>query len=56
MSSYVLNVSGALNLALPMCTRSISGAVPPGTYNLSVLSVNPCGSGLATPVQSVGVP
>ena len=56
MSSYVLKVTGALNLALPMSTRSISGAVPPGIYNLSVLAVNPCGSGDETLPQTVTVP
>jgi hypothetical protein len=56
VSSYVLTVTGALNLALPLTTRSISGAVPPGAYDLSVLAVNPCGSGAATAPQSVTVP
>ena len=56
VSSYVLRVTGALNLALPLGARSISGAVPPGIYNLSVLAVNPCGSGEETLPQSVTVP
>ena len=56
VSSYVLRVTGALNLALPLNSRSISGAVPSGTYNLSVLAVNRCGSGLETVPQSVTVP
>ena len=56
VSSYVLKVAGALSLELPMSTRSISGTVPPGTYHLSVLAVNPCGSGVETPAQSVTVP
>ena len=56
VSSYVLRVTGALNLALPLGTRSISGAVPAGIYNLSVLAVNPCGSGEETLPQSVTVP
>jgi YVTN family beta-propeller protein len=56
VSSYVLQVTGALNLALPLTARSISGGVGPGTYNLSVVAVNPCGSGVATAPQSVTVP
>ena len=56
VSSYVLKASGAVTMSLPMSTRSIGGAVPPGTYNLSVLAVNPCGSGAETSAQSVTVP
>ena len=56
VSSYVLRVSGALNLDLPLGVRSISGAVPAGDYTLSVLAVNPCGSGEETAPQSVTVP
>lgn len=56
VSGYVLKVTGALSLALPMSARTITGGVPPGTYNLSVLATNPCGSGLETPAQSVTVP
>jgi len=56
VSSYVLRVTGALDLTLPMTVRSISGTVPSGTYDLSVVAVNPCGSGVATPPQSVTVP
>ena len=56
VSSYVLKVTGAFNLALPLTARSISGGVPPGTYNLSVLAVNPCGPSEETVPQSVTVP
>jgi YVTN family beta-propeller protein len=56
VSSYVLRVTGALDLTLPLTTRSISGTVPSGTYNLAVMAVNPCGSGIETPQQSVTVP
>lgn len=55
VSSYVLNVSGAVNLSLPMPGRTISGVVSPGTYQLSVQAVNPCGAGPASAVQSVTV-
>ena len=38
VSSYILRVTGALDLTLPMTVRSISGTVPAGTYDLSVLA------------------
>jgi len=56
VSSYVLSVTGALNLELPVAGRTISGSVAPGTYHLSVRAVNPCGSGVQTVPQSVTVP
>jgi hypothetical protein len=56
VSSYVLKVTGALNMMLPLSTRSASGVVPSGTYDLSVLAVNSCGAGVATVPQSVTVP
>jgi YVTN family beta-propeller protein len=56
VTSYVLRVTGALNLALPLTARSISGGVPAGTYNLSVSAVNPCGAGAETVPQAIAVP
>jgi YVTN family beta-propeller protein len=56
VTGYVLIVTGAMNLTLPLSDRSISGAVPPGTYQLAVRAVNPCGAGPDTPVQQVTVP
>ena len=56
-TSYILRVTGdVLNGDLPLGGRAISSPVGPGTYNLSVITVNPCGSGPATAVQSVVVP
>lgn len=56
-TAYVLNVSGTLNASLPVGSlRAISGAVPPGTYALSVAALNACGTnGSAGPV-SVTIP
>jgi YVTN family beta-propeller protein len=56
VSSYLLRVTGTLNLVLPLTSRSISGVVPAGTYNLSVLALNPCGAGVETTPQPVTVP
>lgn len=55
-TSYLLKVSGAIATSLPLTARSISGTVPPGTYNLSVVAVNACGPGGETLPQSVTVP
>jgi hypothetical protein len=56
VSSYILRVTGTLNVTVPIASRSITGVVPSGIYNLSVLAVNPCGSGIETMPQSVTVP
>jgi hypothetical protein len=56
VTSYVVNVTGALNLTLPFTTRRAAGNVPSGTYNLSVAAVNPCGTGTATVPQSISIP
>jgi YVTN family beta-propeller protein len=56
IASYVLKVAGAMTLTLPLSQRSISGAVPPGTYDLSVLAVNACGEGVETALQAITVP
>ena len=56
VSAYVLTVTGTINVTLPMSGRSVSGNVPPGTYQLAVRAVNPCGAGSDTPIQTVIVP
>ena len=56
VASYALRVAGAVNVTLPLTGRSISGAVAPGTYGLSVAAVNACGTGAWTVVQTVTVP
>ncbi len=55
-TSFVINVTGAFNGAVPLSTRTISATVAPGTYNLSVQASNSCGSSPATTVQTVTVP
>jgi len=56
VTSYVLVVTGDAVLALPMTSRTISGAVPSGVYQLAVRALNPCGAGADTPVQTLTVP
>ena len=55
-TGYVLQVTGGLTLTLPTNLRALSGAVPPGTYNLSVIATNTCGSSAATAVQTIVIP
>ena len=56
-SAYVLNVTGAFVGPVPVgASRSLSAAVPAGTYTVSVTALNACGSSSATAAQSVTVP
>lgn len=55
-TSYVLSVTGAFVGAVPFTTRAFSTPVPPGAYNFTIAAVNPCGTGPATPLQSVSLP
>ena len=54
-TSFVLNVGGSFVGGFPTTGRSLSGVVSPGTYHLSLTSVNACGSA-TTAVQSIAVP
>jgi hypothetical protein len=55
-TGYVLNVSGSFVGALPTTRRLVSGTVPAGAYNFSVVATNSCGSSGATPGQTVVIP
>ena len=55
-TSYQLVVTGAINLTLPTTQKSLFGAVPAGTYNLSVRGINACGSGDTTTVTTIVIP
>jgi predicted phage tail protein len=55
-TGYVLNVSGAWVGGFSTSSRSLSSAVPPGTYALSVSATNTCGASAFTAVQTVVVP
>jgi YVTN family beta-propeller protein len=55
-TSYRVNVDGALVATVPLVGRSISGAVPSGSYSLSITAANACGQSGPTPTQSVTVP
>ncbi|MEZ5293228.1 MAG: Ig-like domain-containing protein [Vicinamibacterales bacterium] len=53
---FQLNVSGAINVSVPLPTRGITAPVPPGSYTFSVAAVNACGTSPATPTQTVVIP
>ena len=54
--SFVLDVTGSFAVAFPVAGRSLSGAVPPGTYNFRMQAVNGCGASGFTSVQTIVVP
>ncbi len=55
-TNYVLDVTGAFVGSFATTGRALSGAVPPGTYNLSVRAVNACGQSAPSPVKTVTIP
>lgn len=55
-TGYVINVSGSVTGSFAVPGRTISGAVGPGTYILSVQSTNYCGAGLPSEPVTVTVP
>ena len=55
-SGYVLIVSGAFVGSVPVTGRSIAGAVPAGTYTLSIAATNACGTSAPSVPVTVTVP
>jgi probable HAF family extracellular repeat protein len=55
-TQYVLTVGGGFVGSFSTMGRALSGTVSPGSYHLSVVAQNACGSSPATPVQTVSVP
>lgn len=55
-TSYRLIVSGGFNGELAVTDRRISGAVGPGSYTLTVMATNACGSGAPTLPVAVTIP
>jgi predicted phage tail protein len=55
-AGYVLTVTGSINTAIPLTGTSISGAVGPGSYAISVAATHPCGNSPPTLAQTVVVP
>ena len=55
-TDYVLNVNGSFVGSFPTTSKTLSGTVGPGSYGLSVLATNACGSSPATPEQTISIP
>ncbi len=55
-TAYLVRVAGAFTGDVPLAARSVSGAVAPGTYVLSVAAVNACGTSAFTAPQTVVMP
>lgn len=55
-ASYVVSVTGAFTGSVSTTVRTLGGPLGPGSYGLSVATVNTCGTSAATPVQTVVVP
>lgn len=55
-TSYLVTATGAVNGSAPTTARTLSGAVGPGTYTLTVRAVNACGESGDTTPQTITVP
>lgn len=55
-TAYRLDVTGSFTGSFVTSGRAMSGTVGPGSYVLSVVAINPCGTSTATPAQTVVVP
>jgi YVTN family beta-propeller protein len=55
-TGYVLNVTGSFIGAFSTTSRAVSGSAGPGSYGLSVVATNDCGSSAPTAVQTVAIP
>lgn len=55
-SSYVVHVSGSFVGSFPTAARRVSSPIGPGTYHVSVSTVNACGTSAATAAQTLVVP
>jgi hypothetical protein len=51
-TGYVLNVSGAFVGSFSTTSRTLSGTAGPGSYGLSVVATNACGSSIALAVDA----
>ncbi len=55
-SGYLLIVTGSFTGSVPVTGRSVAGAVPAGTYTLSVAATNACGTSAPSPPVTVTIP
>jgi hypothetical protein len=56
VTSYTVLVGGAFVGGFATTGRTLSGLAAPGTYTLSVVGENVCGTGVASPEQTIVVP
>lgn len=55
-TSFQVDATGAYTGRFPWTARTLTTAVPPGTYSVRVRAVNACGNSGFTPVQTISVP
>jgi hypothetical protein len=55
-TGYAVTVAGTFVGTIPLSIRTASARVDPGSYTLSVLATNPCGSSPATLPQTLTIP
>jgi hypothetical protein len=55
-TQYQLNVTGTFVGSFSTTALTLSGSAGPGSYDLSLLAANACGSSPATPPQTITVP
>jgi hypothetical protein len=55
-TSYLVHVTGAFVGSVPFGQRTLSAAVPPGTYAFAIAARNACGSSSPTAIQAVTIP
>lgn len=55
-TGFVVNVTGAFVGPIATAQRTLSGAVGPGSYTVTVQATNACGSSLPTAPQTVVIP
>ena len=56
VTGYVLNVTGSFVGSFTTTGRALSGAIGPGSYTVTVVAVNHCGSSSPTAAQTLVVP
>jgi photosystem II stability/assembly factor-like uncharacterized protein len=55
-TGYTIVVTGSFVGDIPIGSRRAAAAAGPGSYTISIVATNPCGSSGATPAQTVTIP
>lgn len=56
VTGYTIMVSGSYTAVIPTSARRLTGAVAPGSYTVSVVSTNACGTSVPTAPVEITVP